>query len=184
MSTNPANIFGEFKIAFQYNKDLAEKAVAQLTDEQLRVALQPETNSVAVIMKHLAGNLCSRWTDFLTSDGEKPWRDRDDEFKDTFADRNELMEYWERGWACLFNTLDSLSDGDLQSQITIRGEALSVPLALGRSLSHCGYHVGQIVMISRFLAGDSWQTLTIPRGMSAEHNATSWGNEQYKASGN
>jgi hypothetical protein len=170
----------EAKIAFLYNKELAERALAQLNDEQLREALHPETNSVAVIMKHVAGNLRSRWTDFLTSDGEKLWRNRDDEFVDTFGSRQELMEYWQQGWDCLSEALDSLRPADLNATVTIRGERLSVPLAISRSLSHCGYHVGQIVLISRILVGDGWTILTIPRGKSKQHNTTNWGGSQYR----
>ena len=175
------NLAQEFKTAFAYNKQLAEKAVAQINDEHLRTALDPETNSITVIMKHVAGNLRSRWTDFLTSDGEKPWRDRDDEFEDTFAGREQLMEFWEAGWAVLFGTLDSLKDSDFAKNVTIRGESLSVPLAIGRSLSHCGYHVGQIVMISRILAGDAWTTLTVPRGGSKDFNTIAWGTGNYRS---
>jgi Protein of unknown function (DUF1572) len=171
---------GEAKIAFLYNQDLAERAIAQLSDEQLHAALHPETNSVAVIMKHVAGNLRSRWTDFLTSDGEKPWRDRDDEFVDTFASRRELMDYWQTGWTALTTALDSVGPGDIGATVTIRGEQLSVPLAIARSLSHTGYHVGQIVLISRILTGDGWKTLTIPRGGSLEHNTKNWGDQQYR----
>jgi len=171
MASNDRSSFAsETKIAFLYNKDLAERAVAQLTDKQLHEALHPETNSFAVIMKHVAGNLLSRFTDFLTSDGEKPWRDRDDEFVDSYRTREELMAYWEKGWECVSHALDSLQPADIEAKITIRGEQLSVPLALGRSLSHCGYHVGQIVLISRILVGDAWKTLTIPRGGSKQHN--------------
>lgn len=157
----------EAKIAFLYNKDLAERAVAQMTDEQLRTVLHPDTNSVAVIMKHVAGNLRSRWTDFLTSDGEKPWRDL------------ELMGYWELGWRCLAEALDALRPNDINATVTIRGEHLSVPLAVSRSLSHTGYHVGQVVLISRILVGDGWKTLTIPRGESQQHNTKNWGETQY-----
>jgi hypothetical protein len=168
------------KIAFLYNKDLAERAVAQLNDAQLRTTLHPETNSVAVIMKHVSGNLLSRWTEFLTSDGEKPWRNRDDEFVDTFASRQELMEYWQKGWTCLADALDSLRPAELNAYVLIRGERLSVPLAISRSLSHCGYHVGQIVLISRVLGGDTWKILTIPRGGSQQHNVKNWGETQYR----
>jgi hypothetical protein len=170
----------ETKLAFLYNKDLADRAVSQLNDEQLHQALHPETNSVAVIMKHVAGNLLSRWTDFLTSDGEKPWRDRDDEFVDSFASRQELIDYWNKGWTCLSDALDSLHPADIDATVTIRGEQLSVPLATGRSLSHCGYHVGQIVLISRILVRDGWKTLTIPRGGSKQHNTKNWGDTQYR----
>jgi hypothetical protein len=170
----------EFLPAFEYNKQLAERAMAQLTDQQLHQALDPATNSVAVIAKHVAGNLKSRWTDFLTTDGEKPDRDRDDEFVDTFATREELLAYWHQGWQPVFTTLQSLTADDWNKSITIRGESLSVPLAIGRSLSHTGYHVGQIVLIARILAGDNWTTLTIPRGGSQEHNTSNWGNTQYR----
>jgi Protein of unknown function (DUF1572) len=179
-ASTPSTQARDAKIAFLYNKDLAERAIAQLADEQLRVALHPETNSIAVIMKHVAGNLLSRWTDFLTTDGEKPWRNRDDEFVDSFSSRQELLDYWNSGWDCLANALDRLTPSDLDATVTIRGEQLSVPLAIARSLSHCGYHVGQIVLISRILADDRWQTLTIPRGGSQAHNAKQWGDQQYR----
>jgi hypothetical protein len=177
---NSTSFASEAKIAFLYNKDLAERAVAQLNDEQLRTALHPETNSVAVIMKHVSGNLLSRWTEFLTSDGEKPWRNRDDEFVDDFASRQEIMEYWQKGWICLAEALDSLRPAELNASVLIRGERLSVPLAISRSRSHCGYHVGQIVLISRILVGDSWKTLTIPRGGSRQHNMKNWSETQYR----
>lgn len=160
--------------SFQANKGWADKAVAQLPDEKLRVALDPNTNSISVIMKHVAGNLLSRWTDFLTTDGEKPWRHRDDEFVDSFKNWAEVLDYWERGWNCLFDALQSLTPDDLARTVTIRGEPHSVPLAIHRSLAHCGYHVGQIVMIARILAGDHWQTITIPRGESATYNQRVW----------
>ena len=162
-------------IAFRSNKGFADKAVQQLEDDRLHVALDPNTNSIAVIMKHVAGNLLSRWTDFLTTDGEKPSRNRDDEFVDTFANRAELLEYWEQGWNRAFTTLASLTPGDMTKTILIRGEPQSVPLAIHRSLAHCGYHVGQIVMIARILAGDNWTTITIPRGASATYNKVAWG---------
>jgi hypothetical protein len=167
-------------VAFRSNKGWADKAIAQLPDEKLHVALDPNTNCVAVIMKHVAGNLLSRWTDFLTSDGEKPWRNRDDEFVDSFARRADLLDYWERGWNRLFETLGSLMPGDLGKTVLIRGEPHSVPLAIHRSLAHCGYHVGQIILIARILAGDNWQTITIPRGKSATFNQTVWGKGHYQ----
>lgn len=161
--------------AFRSNKGLADEAVAQLPDDRLHVALDPNTNSIAVIMKHVAGNLLSRWTDFLTTDGEKPWRNRDDEFVDSFAGRADLLEMWERGWACLLTTLRGLKRGDLERTVLIRGEPHSVPLALERSLGHTCYHVGQIVLVARIQAGDRWTTLTIPRGGSEQFNRANWG---------
>lgn len=166
--------------SFRANKGWADKSVAQLPAEKLHIALDANTNSIAVIMKHVAGNLASRWTEFLTTDGEKPWRNRDDEFVDSFADREELLSYWEDGWNCLFATLQSLGPKDLVKNVTIRGEPHSVPLAIHRSLAHCGYHVGQIVMIARILAGDDWNTITIPRGESSTYNKAVWGKGHYR----
>jgi hypothetical protein len=161
--------------AFEANKRLADRAVAQVPDDKLHAALDENTNAIAVIMKHVAGNLASRWTDFLTTDGEKPWRNRDDEFVDTFAGRAELLEAWERGWACLLTTLKGLKQEDLEKTVLIRGEPHSVPLALERSLGHTCYHVGQIVQVARIQAGEKWTTLTIPRGGSEQFNKMNWG---------
>jgi hypothetical protein len=169
--------------AFRANKGWADQAVAQLPDDKLHAALDPNTNSIAVVMKHVAGNLLSRWTDFLTADGEKPWRNRDDEFLDSFASRDELLAYWESGWGRLFETLEGLTPCDLARTVTIRGEPHSVPLAIQRSLAHCGYHVGQIVLIARILAGDRWATITIPRGGSAGFNQRVWGQGHYQPPG-
>ncbi|HLW63800.1 MAG TPA: DUF1572 family protein [Gemmataceae bacterium] len=160
--------------AFEANKRLADRAVEQLPDHKLRIALDANTNSIAVIMKHVAGNLRSRWTDFLSADGEKPWRNRDDEFVDTFASRQELLEFWERGWTCLRDTLKNLTPEDLEKTVFIRGEAHSVPLALERSLGHTCYHIGQIVQVARVLAGEQWKVLTIPRGQSQQFNQAHW----------
>jgi hypothetical protein len=168
--------------AFRSNKGWADKAIAQLPDDKLHLALDPNTNCIAVIMKHVAGNLLSRWTDFLTSDGEKLWRNRDDEFVDTFTNREELIAYWDSGWKRLFDSLVGLSSNDLSRTVTIRGEPHSVPLAIQRSLAHCGYHVGQIVLIARILAEDHWSTITIPRGGSANFNQQVWGKSQYRSS--
>lgn len=159
---------------FQANKGWADKAIAQLPDDKLHVTLDTNTNSVAVIMKHVAGNLKSRWTDFLTTDGEKPWRNRDDEFVDSFKDRHEVLNYWEEGWACIFDTLESLQPGDLEKFVTIRGEPHTVPLAIHRSLAHSAYHIGQIMLLARILAGEYWETITIPRGGSNDFNKSVW----------
>jgi hypothetical protein len=161
--------------AFEANKRLADRAVVQVPDEKLHVALDETTNSIAIIMKHVAGNLISRWTDFLTTDGEKPWRNRDDEFVDSFGSRDELLDYWERGWTCLLGTLKSLKAEDLGKTVSIRGEPHSVPLALQRSLGHTCYHIGQIVQAARIHAGDNWKTLTIARGESEQFNKQNWG---------
>jgi hypothetical protein len=161
--------------AFEANKRLADRAIEQLPHDKLHIALDANTNSIAVIMKHVSGNLASRWTDFLTSDGEKPWRNRDDEFVDAFTSRAELLGCWEHGWSCLFQTLSSLTLEDLTRTVTIRGEPHTVPLSLSRSLGHTCYHIGQIVQIARIHAGEHWTTLTIPRGGSAQYNQANWG---------
>ena len=161
--------------AFEANKRLADRAVAQVPDDRLHVALDPNVNSIAVIMQHIAGNLISRWTDFLTTDGEKPTRNRDGEFTDSSRGRAELLEMWEKGFACLFTTLKGLKGEDLARTVVIRGEPHSVPLALERSLGHTCYHIGQIVQVARIHAGQKWKTLTIPRGGSQAFNKANWG---------
>lgn len=166
-------------ISFQYHKNIADRAAAQVSDDALRRALDVHTNSIAVIMKHVGGNLRSRWTDFCNTDGEKPWRNRDDEFVDAFASRDEVLAAWEAGWDALFGALESLTEPDLEWTVFIRGEPHSVALATERSLAHTCYHVGQIVILARHWAGDVWTTLTIPRGGAAAHNAASWGDNDY-----
>jgi hypothetical protein len=174
-------IFLESAIAvFEKHKHWADQAIEQLSDENLHRPLDENSNSVAVIMKHVAGNLMSRWTDCLTTDGEKPWRNRDQEFLDDFTNRQEVLAFWEQGWRCLFASLGSLSPEDLLKTITVRGEPHSVLLAIERSLAHCSYHVGQILMLARHWSGDEWRTITIPRGQSADFNQKVWGSENYR----
>ena len=144
------------KVTFLKQKELAEKAFFQVPFPKWKEPLSEETNSIAVIMKHVSGNLKSRWTDFLTTDGEKPWRNRDEEFVDYFTTQEEAIEFWEAGWSVLTGTMDSLSENDLSQTIYIRGEPHSVFLATQRSLAHTAYHVGQIVQTARVLAGDDW----------------------------
>jgi len=155
---------------FRYYKKLGERAMAQCPDQRLFSMLDAESNSVAIVVKHMAGNMRSRWTDFLTSDGEKPDRNRDSEFEDPPTTRAELMELWERGWKLLFDALEPLSDTDLTRTITIRTEPHSVTQAINRQIAHDSYHVGQIVYLARHLAGDKWQSLTIPKKKSGEFN--------------
>ncbi|MEN0110358.1 MAG: DinB family protein [Planctomycetota bacterium] len=157
------------------NKETADKAIAQLSERQLRASLHPELNSVAVVMKHVAGNLRSRWRDFLTSDGEKPDRNRDNEFVDDYPDRDAMVADWEAGWRVLFDSLAELEPDDTGRRVAIRGEEISVPQAILRSITHCAYHVGQIVQTARAVAGDDWETLTIARGQSEAYNRRRWG---------
>ena len=153
---------------FRHYKKLADGALAQVTDEHLFALLDDEANSIAIVMKHVAGNMKSRWTDFLTSDGEKPWRHRDAEFEQPPATRQALMQLWEEGWTCLFAALQSLSDEDLVRTITIRGEAHSVLQAVNRQIAHYSYHCGQIVLLAKHFEHAEWKSLTVPRGKSAE----------------
>ena len=155
---------------FRYYKGLVERALAQLSDEQLVAVLDGQANSIAVIVKHMTGNMRSRFTDFLTSDGEKPGRDRDAEFEDPPGSRAELMALWEEGWQCVFTAIEPITEADLQRSITIRGEAHSVMQAINRQVAHYSYHCGQIVLLAKHFKGGQWQTLSIPRRKSAEFN--------------
>ena len=153
-------------------KELGERAIAQVPSGSLGVALDAESNSIAVIVKHLAGNMRSRWTDFLTADGEKPWRHRDQEFEARpGAGARETLAEWESGWACLLRALAELRPEDLARTVTIRGEPHTALEAIQRQLAHHAYHVGQIVLLARHLAGASWRSLSIPRGESEQFNA-------------
>jgi len=155
---------------FRQYKQLADRAIAQVTDEQLFTTLDEEANSIAVIVKHMTGNMLSRWTDFLTSDGEKPSRNRDNEFDDPPATRTALLALWEQGWACVLGALEPLTDAHLGRTITIRGEAHSVMQAINRQVAHYASHVGQIILLAKHFAGSNWQSLSIPRNRSAEFN--------------
>jgi hypothetical protein len=155
---------------FAYYKKLAERAMDQVTDEQLFATLDDQANSIAIIVKHMAGNMLSRWTDFLTTDGEKTNRKRDGEFEEPPATRAALLATWGAGWACLFAALQPLTDADLTRTVTIRGEAHSVMQAINRQLAHYPQHVGQIVLLAKHFAHDRWQSLSIPRKTSSEFN--------------
>jgi Protein of unknown function (DUF1572) len=155
---------------FRYYKRLAERAMEQVTDEQLFAAIDKESNSIAVIVKHMAGNMLSRWTDFLTTDGEKPTRDRDSEFVEPPITRKDLMAVWEDGWSRLFVAIEPLIEADLGRTVTIRGEAHSVMQAINRQLAHYSHHVGQIVLLAKHFACDHWQSLSVPRNKSADFN--------------
>lgn len=155
---------------FEYYKMLGEKTFAQLSEEQLFWQYNEESNSIAMIVKHLWGNMLSRWTDFLTSDGEKEWRQRDAEFENDIASREELLIKWNEGWACLFKALDSLTTEDLNKEIYIRNEGHSVVEAINRQLAHYPYHIGQIVFIGKMVCDINWNSLSIPRGNSKAFN--------------
>jgi hypothetical protein len=157
-------------LQFRYYKELGEKTIEQVPEIKLSFQTNNETNSINTIVKHLSGNMVSRWTDFLSSDGEKEFRNRDDEFNDTIVSKKELMEIWEQGWSVLFDSLEGLSFQDLEKIIYIRNEGHTVIEAINRQLCHYSYHVGQIVMIGKIICGDKWKSLSIPKGESKSFN--------------
>lgn len=159
------------KKQFLYCKFLGERTFEQLTDDDLFWQANKESNSIAVIVGHLYGNMRSRWTDFLIGDGEKEWRKRDQEFEPAFKSRSEMRQKWEEGWKCLFDTLEQLGPEHLEQQIYIRSQGHTVTEAINRQLAHYSYHVGQIVFIGKMIKGRSWQSLSIPKGGSEEYNA-------------
>jgi hypothetical protein len=159
---------------FRYYKRLAERAIEQCPDEGLFTTLDPESNSIAIIVKHISGNMRSRWTDFLTSDGEKPDRHRDTEFEDAPKTRSELLALWERGWQCLFSALEPLSDSDLSKTVTIRSEAHSVMQAINRQMAHYSNHIGQILFAAKHFTAaktGNWNSLSVPRNQSKQFTA-------------
>jgi hypothetical protein len=155
---------------FRFYKKMGEGAMEQVSDEQLFAALDGEMNSIAIMVKHMAGNMRSRWTDFLTSDGEKPDRDRDSEFLAPPDTRESLMRLWNQGWERVFQALEPLSEADMQRTVTIRGEAHSVMQAVNRQIAHYSYHVGQIVFLAKHFSASEWKSLSVPRNKSAEFN--------------
>jgi hypothetical protein len=173
MSANVATHFlEEARRQFHGYKRLGEGAIAQVKDQELFTTIDPESNSIAIIMKHLSGNMRSRFTDFLTTDGEKPNRDRDQEFEmNSATSRTDIMRLWDEGWACVFATVDALKPEDVMHVITIRGEPHTVLQAINRQIAHYAQHVGQIVFLAKHLRAQDWKTLSIPRGKSKDLNA-------------
>ncbi|MTI30323.1 DUF1572 domain-containing protein [Xanthovirga aplysinae] len=155
---------------FKYYKSLGEKTMAHLSDEQLLWQCNEDSNSIATLVKHLSGNMLSRWTDFLQSDGEKEWRNRDGEFENDLKSRSELMEVWNKGWDCLLDTLENLNEEDLQKIIYIRNQGHTAMEAINRQLAHYPYHIGQMVFLGKMFKGEKWESLTIPRGKSSSFN--------------
>jgi hypothetical protein len=154
----------------KYYKQLGEKTFEQLDEKDFHWQPSSESNSIAVIIQHVSGNMLSRWTNFLTEDGEKEWRERDDEFEIHQYSRRQLMEIWNKGWDCLFDTLNSLKPDDLVKTVYIRKEQLSAVDAINRQLAHYPYHIGQILYIGRMIKNESWKNLSIPKGTSQRYN--------------
>jgi hypothetical protein len=166
------------KKQFLYYKTLGEKAMEQLEPEQLFISVNDDTNSIAVLVNHLSGNMLSRWTDFLTTDGEKEWRNRDEEFEEIIKTKEELLTVWNKGWDCFFNALDSLTSEQLETIIYIRNEGHTIVEAINRQLAHYPYHIGQIVFYAKMLKRDEWNSLSIPKNKSNTYNADKFSKEK------
>ncbi|MBK8566593.1 MAG: DUF1572 family protein [Saprospiraceae bacterium] len=166
---------------FEYFKSLGEKTFDQLTDEQLFWQYNAESNSIASIVKHLWGNMLSRWTDFLTTDGEKEWRQREAEFKNDLQTREAMLDLWNEGWACFFAALDSVNEENIDTIIYIRNQGHSIVEAINRQLAHYPYHVGQIVFIGKMVKDSAWSSLSIPRGGTQHYNAAKFEQPKHRA---
>lgn len=168
------------KKQFEYYKILGEKTFGQLEEEELFWQYNAASNSIGIIVNHLWGNMTSRWTDFLSADGEKEWRNRDKEFESIIKSKEELIKKWEEGWACLFKALDSINTDNFENEIYIRSQAHSIPEAINRQMMHYAYHIGQIVYIGRMIKGEAWQSLSISKGKSAEFNDKKFSKGKHK----
>ena len=164
------NFLESSKKLFYYYKSLVDRSLEQISEDQIHLQFDENSNNIATLVKHMAGNMLSRWTDFLTTDGEKEWRNRETEFEDTFQSKEEMLAYWEKGWKCLFDAIDPLKEGDLSKIIYIRNEGHTVLEAMNRQLAHYSYHTGQLVFIAKALKSDSWNSLSIPKGKSEAFN--------------
>lgn len=168
------------KKQFEYYKMLGDKTLTQVPDDQLFLKFNESSNSIAIIVNHLCGNMLSRWTDFLTTDGEKEWRIRDLEFENNLATRTELEERWNKGWECFFHALNSLTEADLQKEIYIRNQGHTVVEAINRQLAHYPYHIGQMVFIGKMVCDQAWVTLSIPKGSSKQYNASKFSEPRHR----
>ncbi len=165
---------------FDYYKGLGDKTIAQLSFEQLKKEFEKDSNSIAIIVKHLSGNMLSRWTNFLSDDGEKEWRKRDEEFEDTFTSKEDLINTWNKGWNCLFEAIKPLSKNDLEQIIYIRNQGHTVTEAINRQMMHYAYHVGQIVFMGKLIKGANWKSLSIAKGKSKAYNKDKFQKDKVK----
>jgi len=165
---------------FEYYKLLGEKTFDQLPDEKLVWEYNAESNSIATIVKHLSGNMLSRWTDFLTTDGEKEWRNRDGEFENDIKTKTEVLKIWNKGWNCLFTTLNSITENDYDKLVYIRNQGHTISDAIIRQIAHYGYHVGQIVFIGKMICEEKWTSLSIPKGNSNTYNTEKFSQQKSK----
>ena len=155
---------------FEYYKSIGDKTFEQLSFEELKIQFTQDSNSISIIVKHLVGNMLSRWTNFLTEDGEKEWRQRDKEFIDNYSNKEDLFNSWNKGWSCLVNTLDAINNNDLNHIVYIRNQGHTVTEALNRQMMHYAYHIGQIIYIGKLVKGKDWKSLSIPKGESKTYN--------------
>jgi len=163
---------------FEYYKSLGEKTFHQLTDEQIHWQYNSESNSIAIITKHIVGNMLSRWTNFLTEDGEKTWRERDQEFENSYANKDEMWQAWKKGWDCLFEAIKHLKDDQLEGIVYIRNQGHTVTEAVNRQLAHYASHIGQIIFLGKMILGSDWQSLSIPKGKSLSYNQEKFAQEK------
>lgn len=174
------NYLESIRKQFAYYKLLGDKTLERLTEEQIHRLPDAHSNSIAVIVKHLWGNMLSRWTDFLTTDGEKEWRQRDAEFEDDGISKSAVLERWEEGWRCLFTAVNALQPEDLERIIYIRNTGHTVMEAINRQLAHYPYHIGQIVQLGKMMCGEHWESLSIPKGNSSAYNAAHFSKEKHR----
>ena len=172
------NYLDSIKRQFEYYKTLGERTFDQLDEESLFISPEEHSNSVAVIVNHISGNMKSRWTDFLNSDGEKEWRKRDEEFEDIIQTKTELLQRWNEGWTCLFTALNSINPGNFNTIIYIRNQGHTITEAINRQLAHYAYHIGQIVYMGKWLISENWKSLSIPKGNSVAYNAEKFAKEK------
>lgn len=165
---------------FEYYKSLGDKTIDQISFKELKQEFAEDSNSISIIVKHMVGNMLSRWTNFLIEDGEKEWRKRDGEFLDTFSSKEELIESWNKGWKCLFDAITPLSSKDLEEIIYIRNQGHTVTEAINRQMMHYAYHVGQIVFLGKLIKGTNWQSLSIPKGKSKDYNTDKFSKDKGK----
>lgn len=177
-NTIPANFLESIHKLFRYYKSLGKRTMDQLNDEQLHQRANEDSNNIATIVKHISGNMLSRWTDFLHSDGEKEWRNRETEFEDSLSSKAEVLAVWEKGWACLFEAIDPLKPKDLDRIVYIRNEGHTVLEVIHRQLGHYSYHIGQMVYQAKQIKGKDWQSLSIPKGQSEAFNQKKFSQEK------
>jgi len=165
---------------FQYYKNLGDKTFEQLSFDEMQKEFAEDSNSISIIVKHLVGNMLSRWTNFLTEDGEKSWRHRDVEFEDPYKSKENLLNAWEKGWSCLFEAITPLTNDNLEQLVYIRNQGHTVTEAINRQLTHYAYHLGQIVFLGKLIKGNQWKSLSIPKGKSKDYNTKKFSGEKSK----